>query len=206
MSFQRIAIQAIATTLLASGASAGFGYTLSPKVEGQAVRELSWGETFTIDINVSLTGDTMPEFNSAIFQVRFTEPGLELEDYAWDTPFGTGDIFDDSTPSTLNLPAVLDSDTFDTPLAPSLVDIDLSNISIAGSYATGDVVSLTITVPANFGYAGALFVSVAPDTLADGFNELPASSGQVLQLNIIPAPATAATMLLGGMCFGRRRR
>lgn len=195
-------ITAIAS--LTTVATAGMGYTLTPTSEGLNQRTLNWGQNFTIDMSV--TGDvSLPDYNSAIFQVRFTEPGLILNDYLWDAPFGTGDLFDDSRPNRGALPMPIDSDTFTDPQSPSLNDIELSNVSIAGDYDTGDIVTLTLTVPQNFGFTGSLFVSVAPDTFADGFNEIPFEAGQVLELTIVPAPGPAALLLAAGCCSSRRR-
>ena len=196
------AITAIAS--LASNATAGMGYSLTPTSDGLNQRTLNWGETFTIDMTI--TGDaSLPQFNSAIFQVRFTQPGLIFNDYVWDEPFNTGDLFDDSKPGRGALPMPIEGDTFEDPQSPGLNDIEFSNVSISGDYDSGDIVSLTLTVPQNYGHTGSLFVSVAPDTFADGFNQLTVEGGQVLELTIIPAPSSSV-ILCAGIVFTSRRR
>ena len=185
---------------------AGMSYELTPTSGGLSERTVSWCDTIDIDFTIALTSDTLPAFNSAIFQVRFTEPGLVLNSYAWDTPFGTGDLFDDSTPKSDQLPLPIDGATHTDPQAPSLIDIEFSNVSIAGGYDTGDLVTISLTIPGSFGYTGPLFVSVSPDTFANGFDELIVEGGQVLQLNVIPAPASAIGFAVLALGSTRRRR
>jgi len=206
MRTRRISFAALMAGTFAGGALAGTSYEFTPTSGGQNSIVLDWGDSFSIDVNVAITGDTLPGFNSAVFQMRFTEPGLMLNSYAWDAPFGTGDIFDDSTPDPATLPAAIVPGTFLDPQIPMAVDIEFSNVSITQSYSTGALVSLELVVPENFGFTGILFVSVAPDTIADGFTPVPAIGGQVLQIEIIPAPMTAALFVLGGCAAARRRR
>jgi hypothetical protein len=200
--FTTAALAALAA--LSANAAAGMGYTLTPTSDNMNQRTLNWGETFTVDMTI--TGDvSLPQYNSAIFQVRFTEPGIVLNDYVWDAPFGTGDLFDDSKPNRGALPLPIDGDTYDDPQVDGANDIELSNVSISGDYDSGDIVSLMLTIPQNYGFTGSLLVSVAPDTFADGFDELPVEGGQVLELTIVPAPSSCVVMLAGGFLARRRR-
>lgn len=189
-----------------TGALAGASYELTPTSGGANSIVLNWGDSFSIDVAVAVTGDTLPAFNSVLFQMRFTEPGLMLMNYAWDAPFGTGDLFDDSTPDAASLPAEINPTTFFDPVLPTATDIEFSNVLIGDSYGAGTIVSMDLVVPQDLEYTGFLFVSLAADTLADGFNELPAQGGQVLQIEIVPVPSTAALLGLAGLAAARPRR
>ncbi len=74
------------------------------------------GDTFTIDMVLESTGgDT---HNSAIFQVGFTEAGLNYLSYDWAAPYTEGPPYDDSKPIIDALPALIDGDLYVNPVNP----------------------------------------------------------------------------------------
>lgn len=176
-------------------------YLLTPLSDGANQRSVLWGETFTLDLELaSDSGDT---HDSAILQIIFTRPGLSYEAYTWGAPYTNDPLYDDSTPDFAALPTLIDADTFVDPLNPSLIDVELSNVLIGDDFGVGTLASLTLHVPDDYGFQGALYIAVQPDTFADGFNVVPTTGGQVFELNIIPEPTMLALLLLG-VAFRRR--
>lgn len=204
-------IQAVAaatvTAVLGLASASHAAYTLTPLSGGQNARTVVWGEAFAI--NVVLTSNTsLDRHTSAIFQTRFTRAGLLLEDYQWAVPYETGGIFDDSTPARADLPVAVTAGTLSGNSHPSgVVDFEMSNVLIGQSFSTGTLVTLSLRVPANFGFLGQIFIIANPDQFANGFDEVPTTAGAVFTLNIVPAPGAAgALMLASAMLAARRRR
>lgn len=196
--------------VIGSGAhTARAAYLMTPLSGGLNQRSVAWGQSFTLDI--VLTSDTAPAdvHTSAVFQVRFTEPGLILNAAQWASPYVTGGDFDFSVPAPAELPLALAPDTLAGGVyPPNLTDIELGNALIGQTFSTGTIVTLNFSVPANFGYTGAVFISLNPDGLFNGFSEVSTTAGQVFRLDVfVPQPASVIALL--GPCLftaGRRRR
>ncbi len=188
----------LAPALLLCGlaaAPARAAYTLIPTADGLSTRTVAPGDPFRLD--VTLTSDAADQHNSAIFQLFFTEPGLVYQSYDWAAPYADGPPFDDSTPLLADLPAALDADLLTGPGHPAgVTDVELSNVLIGSTFGVGTLVSLDLLVPADFAFRGSLFIAAVPDTFADGFDEIPAASGQVFELIIVPAPPAWPLLLL----------
>lgn len=191
----------------ALAAPAAATYTITPLSAGMNQRTVLWGQSFVLDIVI--TSDVADTHNSAIFQTRFTQPGLILTDYQWGSPYSTGDILDDSTPHESELPMPIVPSTLEGGLyPPGLTDLELSNVAIGASFSVGTIVSLSFTVPAAFGYTGPIFISLNPDEFAMGFTSVPTVGGQVFRLDVaeIPAPAGFAIAAIAAGSLARRRR
>ena len=182
-------------------------YIVTPLVEGMSSVTVEWGDSFTLDLDLSSdAGDT---HNSAIIDVIFAEPGILYEAYEWAAPYVTAPPYDDSAPILAALPLLLDADTLAGPGYPDgVVDVELSNVLIGGTFGEGTLVSLDLTVPADFGYEGSVFIAASPDTIADGFDVIPSTGGQVFELVVVPEPSGGAVLLavfLGVLRYRRRR-
>ncbi len=182
-------------------------YILSPISDGQSERTVNRGQSFDLDLVLSTDGADVHD--SAIFRVIFFEPGLRLESYLWAAPYETGTIWDDSDPFLSDLPLTLNAATHDDPSDPpeGIVDIELSNVvpPPEGDFGAGTLVSLSIAVPVNFA-AQTVFIGVIPDTLANGFSEIPTTAGAVFQLHVVPEPSTAIAVFAFSALLARRRR
>lgn len=192
--------------VLSGVATARADYILRPSSSGATSLTVNWGDTFALDLVLSTAAND--KNNSAIFQVRFTEPGLIYEDYAWAAPYMDYDPLlplDDSTPLLPDLPAEITPDLLSGPgYLPNLNDVELSNVLLSGTFGAGTLVTLTLHVPESYGFVGSLYISAAPDTFANGFSVIPTTAGQVFELIVVPEPA-AAGALLGLLPLMRRR-
>lgn len=191
----------------ALAAPAAATYTLTPLSSGMSQRSVAWGQAFALDIVI--TSNVSDTHTSAIFQVRFTQPGLLLTNYQWDVPYGTGDIFDDSKPDLASLPMPIMPETLEGGLyPPGLNDLEMSNALGSSTYSEGTIVRLNFTVPSNYGYTGPIFISLNPDQIAMGFDEVPSVGGQVFRLDVaeIPAPITILPLAAAVLSLQRRRR
>jgi hypothetical protein len=194
-----------AVLALTAGASAA--YIITPLGDDDAnTGSVQWGESFSLTIDLDATEGEV--HNSVIFSMLFSEPGLILTNYAWSAPYGTGDLFDDSSPDVADLPAVVDGDTVAGPGFPEGAnDLSFSNVLIGDTFSEGDLLTLDFMVPANFGFEGTLFIAASPDTIANGFNEFDFDGGTVYQLQVfIPGAPTAALFAAVGLFATRRRR
>ena len=198
----------VVATLAAAALPAHAAYIMTPLSNGQNQRTVALGQTFTLD--VVLTSNTAPAdtHTSALFQMRFTQPGLVLNTIAWAAPYTTGGAFDFSLPAPADLPLAITPGVLSGGLYPQgLNDIELANALIGQTYGTGTLVSLSFTIPANLGYTGPIFISLNPDEIASGFNLVPTTAGQVFRLDVvIPSPATLALLAPWAMLARRRRR
>lgn len=185
---------------VASGVHAG--YILTPVVNDADSVVVVPGEIFTVDIQLlSGTGEV---HNSSLFQILFTEPGLEYLSYSWADPYDNGTIFDFSAPIQADLPAVIDGDLL--PGGAGQSDIELSNVVPAGgTFSTGTLVSLELRVPLDWSGDEQLFIVPLPDTFANGFEEIETEPGAALSVTIIPAPMSGL-LLVGGLPWAVRRR
>lgn len=183
---------------LALSASAHAAYVLTPLCEGGSTATVALGSSLTLELFLTSTaGDT---HNSAIFDLVFTQPGLRYDAYAWSAPYLNALPNDDSTPLFTALPVLLAEDTLTGTGHPAgLVDIELSNVLIGSTFGAGQLVSLTFTVPEDYGYLGWVYIAVAPETFANGFNEIPTSAGQVFALQVVPEPMTCIGLALAAL-------
>lgn len=192
--------------VLCGVATARADYILRPSSGGATSLTVNWGDTFALDLVLSTAAND--KSNSAIFQVRFTEPGLMYEDYAWAAPYMDYDPLlplDDSTPLLPDLPAEITPDLLSGPgYLPNLSDVELSNVLLSGTFGAGTLATLTLHVPENYGFVGSIYVSAAPDTFANGFSVIPTTAGQVFELIVVPEPASVG-LLLGLLPLMRRR-
>lgn len=197
-------------TLAAAPADAA--YVMSPVSGGQVQRTVAWGQSFNIDIALTSNATPADTHTSALFQVRFTQPGLVMTSLTWNNPYLTGGPFDFSVPSAAALqmnPVTLGPSTLEGGLyPPGLTDIEFGNALVGQTFSTGILATMTFTIPANFGYTGPIFISLNPDEMASGFNVVPTTAPQLFRLDVIvPTPATAMLLLsLAPMATTRRRR
>ncbi|MBC7771464.1 MAG: hypothetical protein H7210_03100 [Pyrinomonadaceae bacterium] len=163
------------------------------------------GQSF--DLDITLTSDAADQHNSAIFRVVFSSPGLVYQDYEWSTPYVTGGIFDDCLPPIADLPVIISPQLVQGPGFPAGVsDIELSNVVGSGTFGVGLLARLTFLVPSDYAGADQMTISVAPDTFARGFDEIPTLAGTSV-LVTIPAPVTSTMLILGlGVGVPRRRQ
>lgn len=189
--------------------SASAAYMMTPLSGGTNQRTLAWGQSLTLDI--VMTSNTAPAdtSTSALFQVRFTRAGLIMTSMAWAPPYQTGGFNDFSVPAPADLPMAIIPSTLEGGLYPqNLSDIELGNALIGASFSTGTLVSLTLAIPANYGYEGPIFISLNPDEIASGFNPIATTAGQVFRLDLVaPTPGgVAAAAIFAGVASLRRRR
>ncbi len=189
---------------LALCASASADYILTPLVDGESSAIVDWGDSFTFDL--VLTSDAGDVNDSAIFRLGFTEPGLIYESYEWGDPYLSTPPYDDSTPLLAELPLAIDQDVFVDPANPSLIDIELSNVLIGDTFSAGTLISLSVTVPIDYGYEGSIYIFAMVDTIGNGFDEIPTTAGPVFELMVVPEPATFAALVLASLVAVRRGR
>lgn len=194
-----------AAVLAAGGRSAAAAYVMTPMSGGASTIQVMPGDSFALDI--MLTSDASDVHNSAIFRAVFSAPGLLYEGYSWSSPYETGSIFDDSSPFIDDLAVLLDEQSLSgTGYPDGVVDFELSNVVAGGGvFGEGLLASLTFIVPDDFAL-GSVFIDLAPDTIANGFDEIFTAAGSTFELVVIPAPAGFVILLIPGLAGGRRRR
>lgn len=176
-------------SLVAITAAAYGDYTLTPQAGGRPWAIIGRGGTFTLDL--VLTSDANDAHYASLFTVEFSVPGLIYNGHTWGSPYLTDGEDDWSEPANGDLPLALDADTFvNTPgFDPGTVDVWLENMVPVGSdidpldvpFTTGTLVSLSLTVPANYA-SPAVFVTVVPDTFDDGWGSISAIAGEMFIL------------------------
>ncbi len=191
--------------MLAVGASlfvaARADYVIAATSDGLSSVNAVPGQVVAVD--VGLTSNTSDVHNSAIFRVVFSEPGIEYVGYTWRPPYGT--TFDASTPSAVSLPAILSATTLDGAAYPAgVADVELSNVTDSGVFSSGVIAQLLVRVPIGWSGSGSVQVTVVPDTIANGFDVVPTTSGGALTL-VIPTPGSMALALVGVVGALRRR-
>ena len=184
--------------------SAQADYILTPLSGGASSATVEWGDSFMLDLVLSSNGDDL--HNSAIFDLVFTQPNLRYDAYHWAPPYGDAPPNDDSTPLLADLPAMITADTLSGTGHPAgVVDVELSNVLIGHTFGTGTLVTLSLTVPADYGFNGSLYIAAVPDTFANGFEIIPTTAGQVFELHVIPEPASMILFALSGLLAARLR-
>lgn len=196
---------AAAGTLAVGVGEVQASYILTPVSGGASTLEVTAGESF--DLDVMLASDAGDVHNSAIFRVVFSEPGLVYESYSWSSPYDTGSIFDDSAPFIDDVAVVLDALTLSGIGYPDgVVDVELSNVVAGGGvFGEGLLASLTLSVPRDFA-TGSFFISLMPDTIANGFDEIETTSRSAFELIVVPGPGGLAVITAGCACRVSRRK
>ncbi len=171
-------------------------YTLTPTSGGMNAATVPWGGALVLDLE--LASDAGDVHDSAIFRMVLTEPGLIYDSYDWTIPYTEAGLFDDSEPGLADLPLAIEDDTLSGAGYPSgVADIELSNVLIGSTFGEGTLVSMELTIPADYGFVGSLFIFAFPDTFAHGFSPpIPTTGGQVFELTVTPEPATGALVCL----------
>ncbi len=178
-------------------------YVLTPLVGGASQVSVAPGQSFQVDY--WLTSDASDTHDSAIFQVELSSPGLILTSISWSSPYEAS--LDGSTPLITSLPALINANTLDGPAFPNgVADFELSNVSFAGSFTTGLLVSTVIQVPASGLSTDSITLTIVPDTMALGFDQKHTTSGLPLAITVIPTPTTFAIAMSGVVVCGRRTR
>lgn len=181
-------------------------YTLTPTSGGINSATVLWGGSLVLDFE--LASDAGDVHDSAIFRAVFTEPGLIYDSYAWTDPYTGGGIYDDSEPSLADLPLAIEDDTLSGVGYPAdVADVELSNVLIGSTFGEGALLSMGLTVPADFGFLGTLYIFAYPDTFAHGFSPpIPTTGGQVFELTVTPEPTTGVLVCLVMLHALRRSR
>ena len=179
-------------------------YTLTPLAGGLSSATIAAGEAF--DLDVVLDSDGGDEHVSAIFRVVFSQGGLEYQSCLWKGAYSTGSIDDQSVPGSggAALPRLLDEDSLAGPGYPDgVVDVELSNVTDAGTFGVGPLVTLSLLAPPGT-LQQTITISVVPDTFDDGAAEVPASAGPDFALTV-PEPATFLLLCAAAATILRRR-
>jgi len=214
-------VAALVLVLCASQQAAQANYILTPKLNGSGASSVTVakGGTTAIDFILSSTGSDVHD--SAIFQVTFSAPGLTETTYLWASPYANAspsDVFrfDDSTPNVINTgdgraqtPATITQSTFVNNARPTDIDIEFNNITQSGKFSTGNLVTMSLQVPASWSGPNSVTIAVIPDTFDNVFTSIPTTAGPNFTLNIgVPEPGSLslAGFSLGAILLRRRRR
>ena len=197
---QRYGIAALCAVMAfgLSAGQAGAAYILSPLSGGVATKDVPQGGSFTLDLN--LTSDAADYNYAAVFTVQFDTPGLVYGGHTWGSPYTTSSIYNVSKPSNTAVGAGMTLTTGSYVAGsgdPGAVDVYFENFLDSGQFTTGNIVSLSLTVPSNFP-TGTVLITAVPDPF-DAFDNGAAipTTGQTFTLNVVPEPASAGLMLIG---------
>ena len=153
---------------------------------GNAVIGVRPGGTFTTVI--ALESSLPIIYNSALFRVVLTRPGIAVNAYQWADPFETGGPFDFSLPG-MQLPQAVDADTLAGPTYPEgVLDVEFASFLPVGDRGTGTVVEVDFTIPANLAPGETVFITAVPDTFAFGVLTIPTAAGTVLTVRTTFSP------------------
>lgn len=184
--------------------SAEAAYILTAKSAGASSALVTRGNSF--DLDIALTSGAADQSNSAVFRIVFSDPGLVLNSYTWKAPYTNPLPVDDgSTPKLTALPVTLTSSTYATPGEPGTIDINLDHVLSSGKFTSGPLLTLTLTVPANYSGPGTISITPVPDTFADGFATVTTTGGPAFVL-AVPEPSSLGVLLLVSVAALRRRR
>jgi hypothetical protein len=180
-------------------------YTLYADIPAGEDTVVSPGDSVTVNVSLLAFSGT-PAHNAAIFRAAFSQPGFTLTSYAWSPPYITGNAFDDSRPSQAALPALITPELVSDFGEPDEVaDIEFSNVVPSGFFTSGQILSFQFLVPDN-APAGQFLVSLVPDTVSFGFDDVTTHEGPRLLFIVIPAPAAFSLLAAIGLGLSRRRR
>jgi hypothetical protein len=186
--FGRCASVLLAPIFFGVAAHAGepAGFLDCRSVQGAATVGARPGGTFVA--RISLESDVGIVYNSALFRVVLTRPGVAIEDYAWAAPFETGGPTDFSLVG-LELPSVITKDSLAGPTYPTdVIDVEFGNFLLTGDATDGTVVDVTFTMPAKSQPGDTFFIAAVPDTFAFGFIPYPIAAGSVLTVRTTFSP------------------
>lgn len=191
-----------------SPASAGYvGSVVGLTDDGQA-SSLIVNTGQSLNGAVVLDGSTGTRADFAMFRLVFSVTGLEYSPgwYDWSSPFTTGGSDDFSSPGHASS-GVIDVNTFHDPFAPDEIDVVFENLTdqFGQTFSMGSILSFTLTVPLDFAI-GSFTIAFASDTFANGTNQVQASVGSILTVNVVPTPSAGMAVCVAGLAFGRRRR
>jgi len=183
------------------------------------VESVSGGTSVWVDpgasfgVNLMLESDASDQSTTAIFDILFSDPGLEYLSYSWAAPYVTGGTDDVSVPLSSELPVTLSAATY-TRGAAGAVDVHLDNFLDSGTFGEGLLAQLTLAVPS--GWSAGTVVDIWADPDPGGFASgvgppfpITTSAGTGLEVHVTPEPGTAVLALLGlavGTAVRRRRK
>lgn len=181
---------------------------LTPTIIGGGSSLVLPGEV--VEVGFDLTGPTAAH-NSAIFRVIWSESVVELLSVAWQPPYATGGVFDDSVPSATALPMVVTPGLLTGFGYPANVaDIELSNVVPpgpgGGEAGAGRLVTLRFRVLADV-TVDRFLLSAVPDTFARGATAVAVEPGPSTLFIVVPGPGAGVGvfMVMGAMVARRRR-
>jgi hypothetical protein len=192
-------------------------YVLTPLKSGTSDSSVSVAPGGTFAVDFVLSSNASDVHNSIIFRPIFSAPDLVLQTYNWTGGYtnatGPGQL-DDSTPNVVDqldgravTPTSISATTFSGPAG--VVDVEMSNAQF-GTFAVGNVVTLTFLVPAGWSGPNTVTIDVVPDTIQNGIGgpSIVTTSGGPLTVNIIPEPASLGFVGVAavGLLAARRRR
>jgi len=186
-------------------------YVVSVESEFGDTFDVAPGQTFDVSIVLTDAGGAL-EHNAAILFVNFlldegSGLGVVLEGAVWAAPYETGTFTEDSTPLSGDLPQELTPDLFVRPgAAEGLTDIELSNVLLSGSFTSGTIVTLALSVLEGAAFGSEIVITAEADTISLGFDEIGTESGFGVIARVVPGPAGMRLFAISGvMCLGRRR-
>lgn len=196
--------------------AANAAYVLTPVKSGTTDSSVSVAPGGTFAVDYVLSSNASDVHNSIIFQSTFSSPDLVLQTYGWTGGYNNatsvGDN-DDSTPNVINqgggraqTPTTITATTFNGPAG--VVDVEMSNVLDSGTFGVGNVVTLTLQVPAGWSGPSTVAINVVPDTVQNGFTPVTTTAGGPFTVNIIPEPTSLGFVGVAaiGMLAARRRR
>ncbi len=155
------------------------------------------------DVTVMLTSDDSNAADSVVFTVRFDQPGLLLRGYQWQDVFSAG--FDLSEPGAAALsggPVSILADTHESTTYVGDMDIYLDAFSPVGSFDSGQLVTLQLSVPWDMAY-DEITADILPDQV---YNDGQPVAALPSSFTITPEPAALAVLAAGAVGLLRRRR
>lgn len=198
---------ALSSTVIATSATADVMLSVDANFADRI--DVVPGSSF--DVRVAVRTQTgAASFNSSIFEVMLGASGVVLEAYDWASPFATGSIFDDGTPSSGALPLAITASTLAGPgHVADVVDFGLSNVAESGSLqastASIALVMLRFRLASDWSGPSLFTIAAIPDTFADGFDVVTAVQDAALTVNVVPS--TGAAWLVPALALlGTRRR
>lgn len=155
-------------------------------LDGTATVGVRPGGVFTASVSLESTLPII--YNSAIFRMVLSRPGVGITDYGWNEPFVTGGPFDFSLIG-VDLPAEIDAETLAGPTYPAgVIDIEFASFLPVGDTGPGMVAEIDFMAPAKMAPGETFFIVALPDTFALGFAPIPTATATVLTVRAIYSP------------------
>ncbi len=179
-------VGAVATVGVAAMPGLGDQLNLSCTANGQEALVPAPGERFTVHVEVE--GDPSTLFSSVVFRLVSSVPGLVIEDYRFASPFETGTWLDGSLPGIGSLPAPWDESMLEGDSWPDQVsDALFDNFLIVDLATPGALLEVDVLVPLKFPVGESLVIAAFVEEIADGFEIVPATTGEMLLVDVMPA-------------------